>query len=142
MEAASTVHTPESVTPCLRAKSKDGSKQTHAETANHITRLRIALKQTIELLVAEHDPDGVIAARRIPQLAASLAADLDRTIVKYIKGQKEHGMDVTLRDLLDEIGQEIMDLKIYFLAIKDKWTVELNDYDETNSDHYIPEDLD
>ncbi len=54
------------------------------------------------------------------QLAAWLADFTTKAVSKYIKGQLEHGGNITDRDLIAEMGNEIIDQFFYLSALKQK----------------------
>lgn len=65
------------------------------------------------------------------RLTTSLFEFINNSISKYIKGQKEHGGDITEKDLDLEINQEIIDL--YWYNEGRKWKTKNEAVNKKNS---------
>lgn len=69
---------------------------------------------------ANHQAGRVLSDEKVIQLTEDLATFVETAIVKYIKGQLEHGGNISDRDLDNEIDQEVIDLFFYQQARKRK----------------------
>ena len=69
-------------------------------------------------LVKLVDYNKVLSDEKTLQIVGSLGIFVNHAICKYIKGQIEHGGDITDRDLHEEIQQEIIDLFFYTEGLK------------------------
>ena len=105
------------------------------------------IRDAIKVLIAKADKDigADIAETRITELSNSLTITVHDTVIKYTKGQKEHGGDLVMRNLIDEAYQEVLDLIVYIQGMRHQWqpalTVEdylsfeaLDDVDDVETD--------
>lgn len=76
--------------------------------------------QPIKFAIASADKNEVLSEERIEELAGNLTTFIEAAILKYIRGQEEHGGNISDRDLDTEILNEIIDLMHYHQARKEK----------------------
>lgn len=105
------------------------------------------IRDAVKVLIAKADKDigANIADTRITELSNSLTITVHDTVIKYAKGQKEHGGDLVMRNLIDEAYQEVLDMIVYIQGMRHQWqpalTVEdyldfeaLDDVDDIDTD--------
>lgn len=76
------------------------------------------LKTSIAHHIEMTDKDGVVSEDRRVKMVNSLTDFVERAVIKYVKGQKEHGDNIEKRDLDKEIEQEHTDTFWYMEAKK------------------------
>lgn len=96
---------------------------------------RINLFSSIQFKIELADYDRVLNDNNKLKIATSLYNFINKAITKYIKGQKEHGGDITEKDLRKEINQEIIDLFWYSEAEVWKEMYEAVKRKNTNKKH-------
>jgi len=79
------------------------------------------------LSIIEANKDSIVLTKKQKfQVAACLGLFCRRAIVKFIKGQKEHGGRIQDRDLYKERLEETIDLFFYNEA--ENWKYDLNEH--------------
>ena len=77
-----------------------------------------SLKTCITSRILALDREGLLPIPVIDEMSGSLTQFCEAAIEKFIKGQKEHGGNITDRDLDEEVRKELLDIFWYTSAKK------------------------